>query len=355
MNAITKAIPVRQITAGQLLDLNFPPREFAINPWLKTGESALLWAATGVGKTWMALSLALAMAGGGSVWRWSAPKARKVLYLDGEMNVQDIQERTRMLLDRGGVDADREAIRSNLTFLPRQYQNPRATFFDITSVADQGRILSRMEEIGAEVIFIDNLTTCADGLTDENAATAFRPVMAFLLMMKAAGKTAILVHHANKSGVDARGSTALEATFEVKLGLHRPQVTKPGSAHFETRFGKFRGFGSDAIRDHVWLLDKDSGRWIVEEDAGDTDARVLAALKTLNYVNQGEIADALGMTQSAISKALAKLAGRGDIRKPDIDRLFIEARTIRRGEEDPFGETPGEDSRLPEVETEAAF
>jgi hypothetical protein len=343
--------PLRQITAGQLLDINFPPREFAIEPWLKTGESALLWAATGVGKTWLALSLALAMAGGGKVWKWSAPKARKVLYIDGEMNVQDLQERTRMLLDRGGVEADREALRSNLLFLPRQYQDPRATFYDITNGDHQRRVLARLEETGAEVIIIDNLTTCADGLDDENSATAFRSVMAFLLMMKQAGKTAILVHHANKAGADARGSTALEATFEVKLGLHKPQVTRPGSAHFEARFGKFRGLGSDAIAPHVWLLDGDTGRWIVEEDGGGTEDRVLAALRTLNYVNQEEIGRALGMTQSAVSKALAKLAARGDLKKGDIERMLIEARAIRRGEQDPFGNGPG----LAEGEPEAAF
>ena len=233
---------------------------------VRTGESALIWASTGVGKTWLTLSLALAMAGGGKVWEWSSPKARKVFLVDGEMNVQDLQERTRKLLDEGGVkEFDIEALRGNLLLMPRQFQDPKAIFYDITDTASQDRILDRMAETEAEAVIIDNLTTCADGLADENDATAFRSVMGFLLKMKQAGKTAILVHHANKSGNDARGSTALEATFEVKLGLHRPKVSKADTASFIAEFGKLRTKGADSVsRPRVWTLG--ASGWTVEDD-----------------------------------------------------------------------------------------
>lgn len=339
MNAIARDIfPLRQITAGQLLARNFPPREFAIDPWLRTGESALVWAATGVGKTWLTLSLALAMAGGGKVWEWSSPKPRKVLLIDGEMNVQDLQERMRKLIDDGGVDQlDREALRSNLILMPRQHQHPKATFYDIADLGAQQRVLDKMTDEGAEVVIVDNLTTCADGLSDENDATAFRSIMGFLLMMKQAGKTAILVHHANKSGTDARGSTALEATFEVKLGLRRPKVSKPDTASFIAEFGKLRTKGADSVsRPRVWTLGADG--WAVEDDEDTADERVIAALETVRYVNQQELAKALGMSQPTISRALKKASVTGRKRKEEIDRLFIEARTLRRADANPFAD-----------------
>lgn len=330
---------LRGITAAKLLQTTFPSREFAIDPWLRTGESALIWAATGVGKTWLTLSLALAMAGGGRVWEWKAPKARKVLIVDGEMNVQDLQERINHLMDTGAVDGlDREIMGRNLLLMPRQYQNPRAQFYDITDPESQGRILDQMETKGAEVIIIDNLTTCADGLADENDATAFRSIMGFLLMMKQAGKTAIVVHHANKAGTDARGSTALEATFEVKLGLQRPPVVKPGEASFITEFGKFRGRGNDSLRPRVWTL-RESG-WDVQDDTGSADQRVLDAVRTLKYVNQSELAAALGMAQGTVSKALSRAVAIGSIKKDILDRLWIDARTLRKGDADPFGLEP---------------
>lgn len=344
---------LRGLTADQLLSMNFPPREFAIDPWLRTGESALIWAATGVGKTWLTLSLAVAIAGGGRVWEWKAPKPRKVLIVDGEMNVQDLQERVKTLLDTGAVDGvDRRELGSNLLIMPRQFQNPRAAFYDITDPISQGRILSRMEKEGAEAIIIDNLTTCADGLADENDAVAFKSIMGFLLMMKQAGKTAIVVHHANKSGNDFRGSTALEATFEATLGLRRPPVVKEGSASFIASFGKFRGKGNDTLRPRVWTLG-DAG-WAVEDDDGGQDGRIIDALKTLRYVNQQELAKALGMSQPSVSRSLKRAAALGTIKQDEIDRLFIKAREMRREDRSPFEdlEVPGGE---PEVDPNPDF
>ncbi|THF58853.1 AAA family ATPase [Ollibium composti] len=329
---------LKGLTAAQLLARQFPPREFVIDPWLRTGESALIWAATGVGKTWLTLSLAMAIAGGGRVWEWKASKPRKVLIIDGEMNVQDLQERVRFLLDTRGVDGvDRRELDRNILFMPRQYQDPRSTFFDITNTDDQHRILALMEEQEAEAIIIDNLTTCADGLDDENAATAFRSIMSFLMKMKQADKTAIVVHYANKTGTDARGSTALEATFEVKLGLQRPAVSKPGSAAFVTTFGKFRGRGDDSLSPRTWSLSE--AGWSVEEDADSVNGRVVAALETLRYVNQAELAKALGMSQPTVSRALTRAAALGAPRKDEVERLFIKAREMRRAEKDPFADT----------------
>lgn len=329
---------LKGITAGQLLAKKFPPREFVIEPWLRTGESALIWAPTGVGKTWLTLSLSMAIAGGGRVWEWKAPKPRKVLIIDGEMNVQDLQERTDFLLCSRGVDGvDKKELDDNLLFMPRQMQNPRSEFFDITNPASQERILSRMEKENAEVIVIDNLTTCADSLEDENAAAAFRPVMTFLMKMKQANKTAIVVHHANKAGTDARGSTALEATFEAKLGLQRPSVSKPGSASFVTSFGKFRGKGDDSLRPRVWSLNEDG--WTVEDDAESVAVKVIEAVRTLKYTNQQELAAALGMSQPTVSRTLKHAVALGQPKKEQLENLFIQARQLRAAEKSGFEET----------------
>ncbi len=332
---MSSAIALRCISAGHLLNLSFPPREFAIDPWLRTGESALIWAATGVGKTWLTLSLAVAMAGGGRVWQWSAPKPRKVLIIDGEMNTQDLQERIRQLAETGAVDRlDRQALGENLRIMPRQFQNPRAKFYDITDPTDQGYILDTMEKFECDVIIIDNLTTCADGLEDENDAVSFKSVMAFLLMMKQAGKTAIVVHHANKAGTDSRGSSALDATFEVKLGLQKPKVEKPGTASFITQFGKFRGRGDDSLRPRVWTLG-DFG-WTVEDDTGTVDDRVVAALKTLQFGNQSELAKGLGMAQGTVSKALKRAAVSGFIKEQEVGMCFGKAKELRETGDQPL-------------------
>ena len=63
----------------------------------------MVYAATGVGKSMFALSAALAIAGGGEFLGWKPDERAngagwRVLYIDGEMHVADIQERARMLM-----------------------------------------------------------------------------------------------------------------------------------------------------------------------------------------------------------------------------------------------------------------
>jgi RecA-family ATPase len=51
----------------------------------------MIQARRGGSKTFLALAIGLAVAGGTCLLRWSAPKARRVLYVDGEMTLIDLQ------------------------------------------------------------------------------------------------------------------------------------------------------------------------------------------------------------------------------------------------------------------------
>jgi RecA-family ATPase len=166
---------LKAINAGQLLRRRFPPRQTVIDPWLRNGETALIWAGSGVGKTMLTLSLAIAMAAGGRVGEWTCNKPRKVLLIDGEMHIQDLRDRIEMLMETGAVqDVDRRHLDSNLVIVARQDQKPESAFIDITIQDDQLEVLNWCQRDGIEVVIVDNLTTVADSLEDENEATAFR-------------------------------------------------------------------------------------------------------------------------------------------------------------------------------------
>lgn len=283
---------------------------------------------SGVGKTMLTLSLAIAMAGGGRVGVWQSTKPRKVLLIDGEMHVQDLKERMEMLMETGAVEGpDRQLLEENLVIVARQDQEPESDFLDITQTKDQMQILEWCEQEGFEVVIIDNLTTTADSLEDENEATAFRSVQAFMLRLKQAGLTSILVHHARKDGKELRGSTALATTFEVIIGLKRPALPPPGKASFNLVFEKFRARGGPSTAPRQWTLEPFG--WAVEDDADDDLTATLEAINSLKFISQNEIAAYLGVSPGTISKRIAKLISQGRLKPDEVQGKLIEARKLR--------------------------
>jgi putative DNA primase/helicase len=90
--------PLRIVTAAELLTMQIPPRDYALAPVLPMPGLAMLYGPRGTGKTYVALSIALAIASGGTALRWQAPSPRGVLYVDGEMPAGQLQERLARLI-----------------------------------------------------------------------------------------------------------------------------------------------------------------------------------------------------------------------------------------------------------------
>jgi AAA domain-containing protein len=134
-------------TLQQLLESTFSDRQHLLFPWLREQESCMVYADTGVGKSMFALSAALAVAGGGEFLGWKSDERAsgigwRVLYIDGEMHVADIQERARLLM-HAVPSVNREKAAANLRFLARQHQEPDAAFPLITGHEIRPRTYSR--------------------------------------------------------------------------------------------------------------------------------------------------------------------------------------------------------------------
>ena len=309
-----RASALRMSTFAELRKRQWQPREFVIGPWLRQGESAMLWAPVGLGKTMAALTLALAVAGGGSVCGWTAPKPRPVLYLDGEMHIQDLYERLEMLAPTiEGLDA--EAVLRNLVVLSRTDQDADARFPDLATPDGQDAVLSRAAGMRAEWVICDNFSTLAE-VADENEAAAMTPVLTFLMRAKQAGIATMLVHHSDKTGSNYRGSSKLATTFEVIIGLHRldGRATADG-AGFELRWGKYRGKPSAATRDlEVTLEETEAGpRWKHGPASSCEMLALLDAVRSCRHTTQDAIAAELGWGKDKVSKLKGRAIGRGEI------------------------------------------
>ena len=209
--------PLKVITMGGLLKHDFRRREYLLHPWLRQGKSAMIWAQSGLGKTMLTLTMALAVAGGGSFLNWSNQTGRKVLLVDGEMHGEDLKDRLEMLIPTV-AGLDRQTALRNINILSRQKQHGETRFPDLGSPEGQQTVRRKIAECGAELVILDNFSTLCE-VADENEASAMNPLLAFLLMLKQADVACVLVHHSGKTGSTFRGSSKLATTFEAIMGL----------------------------------------------------------------------------------------------------------------------------------------
>lgn len=276
----------------------------------------------------LSISLAMAMATGGSVGPWRTEHPCRVLYIDGEMHEQDVRDRIVMLRDSGAVTlGDPSLLDGNLIFVNRQGQEAGKTFYDLTT--DEGReaILRAAKQMEIDVLILDNFTTLSERLEDENAATSFKKIQGFLLTTKQLELTTLLIHHARKDGNALRGSASIEVTFEVVLELKKPSIPRMGAASFIPTFGKFRQKTSEALLPRQWTL-TDTG-WEIDEDPSLGDNAVVQCIRSMKCVNQQEVADRLGLSKGTISKQLAAAKLAKLITDQEVRECFDKARELR--------------------------
>ena len=84
-NAPSQRSDLRAFSVTELLKMDVKPREMLLHPFLPTQGLAMLYSRRGVGKTFLSLGIAVAVASGGKFLNWNAPTRRNVLYVDGEM------------------------------------------------------------------------------------------------------------------------------------------------------------------------------------------------------------------------------------------------------------------------------
>ena len=98
----------------------------------------------------------------------------------------------------------------------------------------------------ADLIILDNLSTLTRS-GRENEAESWQTMQAWLVALRRAGKSVILVHHAGKSG-QQRGTSKREDVLDTIVEVRRPQdyVASQG-IRFELHFQKARQlYGVDA-------------------------------------------------------------------------------------------------------------
>jgi putative DNA primase/helicase len=288
----------KPIDLSDFLALKIPPREMLLSPILPEKGLAMIYAARGIGKTHVAHGIAFAVATGTKFLKWSAPKARRVLCIDGEMPGSELQKRLSEIV-RGAAVVPAPGMLSLIA----------ADLIEgcIGNLADP-KVQAALDPLldGIELLILDNLSSLTAVIRD-NDAESWQPIQDWLLRLRRSGISVLIIHHAGKNGAQ-RGTSRREDVLDTSISLRRPSDYRgTEGARFEVHVEKGRGVhGNDAKPFEASLEVRDGAYVWTMRDIEDANLVRVAALLD-DDLSIRDIADEIGISKSTVHNLKKKI------------------------------------------------
>jgi hypothetical protein len=230
------------LSAAEFLQLELPPREFVIDPILPQKGLMMLHAYRGIGKTHLALAVGYCAATGGRLLGWTAPKPRRVLYIDGEMPAAAMQTRLAAVVAGANVEPPDPSYFTLLSSDLHENGLP-----DLGSDDGQSEVDAAVARTGSELVILDNCSTLIR-TGKENEGDSWLSVQSWALAHRRAGRSILFVHHDGKGG-QQRGTSRREDVLDTVIALRRPEdYCAQQGARFKVVFEKARGIFGEAAQ-----------------------------------------------------------------------------------------------------------
>ena len=289
------ALPI--LTAHQLMAADRPPRSDLLPPWLASDTAALVYGPPGIGKSFLALGIAWAVASGGSFLGWRSPRPRRVLYVDGEMGAAEIGDRLALF----------GPLPERLSIVP--HDRPGGARLDLGTEDGIVRLMAAWND--PQLLVLDTLTALAPSALAPDRDPERRDALhCFLQYLKQSGRAVLMLDHGDRRGAlngMARRARAADLVMALRPALSGSPPTAGGNARFEIHFEKTRQrVPLFPIRAELETADG-AGAW-----RWDAACRVdrLAALVTQG-LSRRDVCEALGIERSWFFRLKAEARARG--------------------------------------------
>lgn len=284
-------------SSAELRTLEVPPRPFLIGQWFREGDLGFVYAQRGVGKSWFALDMAAALAEKRPFGPWEVHVSQRVLYLDGEMPLDEIKQRDARL---AGPNPNLEYINHSLLY-DRSGLVMNLANFDL-----QQAIVTLCLERKISVLVLDNLSTLVSG-ADENKGTDWERLQPWLLQLRRERISVVFVHHSGRDAKYMRGHSKREDPAFWIIRLDRPaEIDSLPGAKFIVRFTKWRNV-TEVPKPREWHYRPEADRILLTTKDADILQLFRAEVEKGNG-SASDIADELDVSKGWV----AKLANKGE-------------------------------------------
>jgi hypothetical protein len=290
------------LPSTKLKNLQIPPRQKIVGDWFRESDLGFIFARRGLGKTWFSLGLATSIANNTNFGPWKTHCQLPVLYIDGEMPLESIEQRIAGL----GASDDLHVLNHEGLF----HQSGQT--FNLADPIAQESITKLCLENGIKVLVMDNLSCLFNGIK-ENDNDAWEMVLPWLLSMRRHRISVLIVAHSGRDGKNMRGASRREdaAFFVIRLEDSADHGSDPqDGARFVSRFTKNRNSPSEEVPVQWEFRSFEDGQIYITHKEADGLSVLLDWVRS-GLTSASDIGDEMGLSKGQVSKMAKKAIDMG--------------------------------------------
>jgi len=201
---------------------NEPARDCLIGNLLWASSYIVLFGGSGLGKTWISLALAIALADGKNLfssgrWKMQCPEGVKILYVLGEMDNGEIKERLEVLVQQ--IKTHRNFVYNRVNGL--HLETPEGQK-ELLAMIDNARKFQEPCGKPVKVLFLDSLITLTESC---DSPARFHDLFRFIERLKSMGIGIVLNHHEKADGT-MRGTSDIINYADMVQHLYKGESTR---------------------------------------------------------------------------------------------------------------------------------
>ncbi len=235
------------LTTEQIRQRNIEKPLLLMRPWLRAGQTTIVYGNYGSGKSLLTISIAYVLGlrvfdrNECDIGEWQVENSTGTLYIDGELGEQEMEERIKQFEWLG-----RQQYRMRILSIP-EYQLKTEDSFYLSNRINQLKIIEWLKDNSNYKLLVLDSASTLFGLVEENDNSEWsNKINPFLRDLRALGVACLLLHHAgkdNKRGL--RGASAMGAMAHniFRLTDHEKKNIDNGEAWFVLSKNKQRAAG----------------------------------------------------------------------------------------------------------------